>query len=290
MWSAVFWTEEIQIGQIRFSPLSLILGLILLLVLMLFQRLIRKFLAHRLFPRFRMNAGLSNAYATLIGYTVLFLGLTLILPLTFQGFNWGTLSVMVGAASIGVGFGLRTIADNFVSGLIILIERPIKVGDRITVDNTSGRVYDIRARSTTVATNDNIEVIVPNARFISETVINWSHRDNKVRFRIPVGVHYKSDVFHVRDVLERAVLQNEHVLRDPPPSAKFIEFGDSSLNFEVWVWTYEKTHTPSSFRSELNYLIWQALKEENIEIPYPQRDVYIKEQPDNVGRRGAGLA
>jgi small-conductance mechanosensitive channel len=147
----------------------------------------------------------------------------------------------------------------------------------VTLDNTSGMVSSIRGRSTTINTNDNIEVIVPNSRFISKSVINWSHSDNRVRFRIPVGVHYKSDVFHVREVLERAGLEHPGVLKQPPPSAKFIEFGDSSLNFELWVWVSDWTMRPAAFKSEVNYLIWKHLKEAEIEIPYPQRDLYIKE-------------
>lgn len=135
----------------------------------------------------------------------------------------------------------------------------------------------IRGRSTTVRTNDNIEVIVPNSRFISASVINWSHTANRVRFRIPVGVHYASDVFKVKEVLEAAVLDHPHVLEEPPPSAKFVAFGDSSLNFEIWVWTVEWTLRPAAFKSEINYRLWKALKEAGIQIPYPQRDLYIKE-------------
>jgi small-conductance mechanosensitive channel len=278
-----FWTRTIEVGQISFTPLSIALGTTLLILAIILQRIIHRVLTRRFFPRFKIHPGLGNAYATLIGYTFLILALGLILPISFQGLSWATFSVILGAVSFGVGFGLRNIADNFVSGLIILLERPIKVGDRVTIDDTSGTVTSIRARSTTIRTNDNIEVIVPNSRFISEKVINWSHSDNRVRFRIPVGVHYGSNVMQVREVLERAVLEHQGVLRNPGPSAMFDEFGDSSLNFEVWVWTVEWTLSPSAFKSELNYLIWQHLKEAGIEIPYPQRDVYIKQMAVATG-------
>lgn len=272
-----FWTKAIEMGQISFTPISVILGAVLLVIAVVLQRIIHRMLTRRFFPRFKIHPGLGNAYATLIGYTFLILSLGLILPVTFQGLSWATFSVILGAVSFGVGFGLRNIADNFVSGLIILLERPVKVGDRVTLDDTSGTVTSIRARSTTIRTNDNIEVIVPNSRFISEKVINWSHSDNRVRFRVPVGVHYKSDVMQVKEVLEQAAMEHDDVLRNPGPSAKFIEFGDSSLNFELWVWTVEWTLRPSAFKSEINYLIWKHLKEAGIEIPYPQRDVYIKQ-------------
>ena len=272
-----FWLNRIELGDVSFTPLSLVMGILLLLLAVLFQKLLYRTLTRRFFPRFKMHPGLANAYATLIGYTFLVFGLVVILPITFNGLNWATFSVILGAISFGVGFGLRNIADNFVSGLIILLERPVKVGDRVTIDETSGKVASIRARSTTIQTNDNIEVIVPNSRFISASVINWSHSDNRVRFRFPVGVHYESDVFHVKEVLEQAAQEHPHVLKDPAPSAKFVEFGDSSLNFEIWVWTVEWTLRPAAFKSEINYLIWKHLKEAGIQIPYPQRDLYIKE-------------
>ncbi|NDV61690.1 mechanosensitive ion channel [Puniceicoccales bacterium CK1056] len=272
-----FWTGAIEVGSVSFTPVSVIFGTVLLIVALILQRVLYGILTRRFFPRFKIHPGLGNAYATLIGYTFLTLCFFLILPVTFNGLNWATLSVILGAISFGVGFGLRNIADNFVSGLIILLERPVRVGDRVTIDDVSGVVTSIRARSATIRTNDNIEVIVPNSRFISASVINWSHSDNRVRFRVPVGVHYNSDVFHVKEVLEKAVTDHPHVLSDPAPSAKFVEFGDSSLNFEVWVWTVEWTLRPSAFKSEINYIVWKALKDANIEIPYPQRDIYIKE-------------
>ena len=280
-----FWIRTISLGEVNFTPLSVMIGLSLLIIAVVLQKLLYRLLTRRFFPRFKVHPGLGNAYATLVGYLFLAGAILIILPLAFPGFNWSTFSVILGAVSFGIGFGLRNVADNFVSGLIILLERPVKVGDRITIDQTSGTVTSIRGRSTTVRTNDNIEVIVPNSRFISEAVINWSHTDNKVRFRIPVGVHYKSDAFHVREVLEKAVADHPGILKTPRPEARFVEFGDSSLNFEIWVWTIDWTLSPSSFKSDVNYLIWKALKDAQIEIPYPQRDLYIKEMPDKEGLR-----
>lgn len=272
-------TRTFEVGSISFTPLSMLLGFILILFILVLQRFLHRLLTKRFFPRFKIHPGLANAYATLICYTFLVVALLVILPVALDGFNLATLSVVLGAVSFGVGFGLRNIADNFVSGLIILLERPVKVGDRVTIDNTSGTVTSIRARSTTVRTNDNIEVIVPNSRFISESVVNWSHTNNQVRFRVPVGVHYNSDVNQVREVLGKAATGHPGVLSHPAPSVKFIEFGDSSLNFEVWVWTNDWTLRPTSFKSDLNYIIWDHLKEAGIEIPYPQRDIYLKQWP-----------
>ena len=174
---------------------------------------------------------------------------------------------------------VRYFADNFVSGVILLIERPIKVGDRIQIGDVYGDVTEIRARSTTVRTNDNIHIIVPNSEFISGKVTNISYRDNRVRFRIPVGVHYKSDVHLVAKLLMDAASACPDVLRAPPPEARFMSFGDSALNFELWVWTETMFNRPQSLLSAVNFQIWDQFKRAGIEIPYPQRDLYIKEFP-----------
>ena len=145
-----FWTHTFDMGTLRFTPVSLLLGAFLIILTLILQRQLRRILTKRFFPRFNIHPGLANAYATLIGYIFLIVAMLLILPVTLEGFNWSTLSVILGAVSFGIGFGLRNIADNFVSGLIILLERPIKVGDRVSIDAANGTVASIKARSTTV--------------------------------------------------------------------------------------------------------------------------------------------
>jgi len=276
-----FLFHEVQAGVVSFTPLSLALGIVLIIVLIYFQGWLKKLLLRNFFPKLRLDSGVAHSLSTLAGYIILVIGLLAILPVAFPGFRFTTLSVILGAISFGIGFGLRNIADNFVSGLIILFERPIKVGDRVELGSLAGAVTAIRARSTSIRTNDNIDIIVPNAQFISEQVVNWSHGDNLVRFRIPVGVHYNSDVAVVKQALEEAGVASEYVKNDPAPSAMFMEFGDSSLNFQLWVWTDTMSQSPSKFRSHINYLIWDHLKKHGIEIPYPQRDLYIKEDPEH---------
>lgn len=202
------------------------------------------------------------------------------------GFNIQTLSVVIGALSFGIGFGLRNVADNFFSGLIILLERPIKVGDRIQVGSSYGTVIDIRARSTTVRTNDNIDIIIPNFEIISQQVTNLSHTDLQVRFQIPVGVHYESDVRLVEKALLEAAATSPNVLKNPPPGVRFTEFGDSSLNFVLVVWSDTLYDRPTRLISELNFAIWDHFKKYGINIPYPQRDLYVKEWPGSVETRG----
>jgi small-conductance mechanosensitive channel len=271
--------RRFELGNLSFTPASLLLGLGLLIALGVIAAAVRRLLRDRLLPRAGLVRGVSIALATLVYYLLIVVGTLLILPVMVSGFNLQTLSLMLGAVSFGVGFGLRNIADNFVSGLILLIERPIKVGDRIEVGSAFGDVTQIKARATIVRTNDNIDIIVPNSEFISGRVTNLSYGDNRVRYRIPVGVHYKSDVPTVANALLEAARAVPAVLLQPPAEAMFMEFGDSSLNFELWVWTETRLSGPTRLRSELNYKIWETLKAYGIEVPYPQRDIYIKEMP-----------
>ena len=176
---------------------------------------------------------------------------------------------------VGIGFGLQNIAQNFISGLIILIERPIKVGDVVQVGGVSGRVIDIQARSTLIQTRDDVSILVPNSQFISEQVVNESFRGDIIRYTIKVGVAYGTDTKLVQETLLQVAKEHSLVLKDPAPTVLFEDFGDSSLNFEllVWLedlWTYRRT------LSELRFEIDQKFRERNIEIPFPHRDLHIK--------------
>jgi small-conductance mechanosensitive channel len=186
------------------------------------------------------------------------------------------LTGFAGAVGVGIGFGLQNITSNFISGLVILAERPITIGDRVEVAGVTGQVVKIRARSTVVVTNDNITTIVPNQKFIDSPVTNWTYGDPKVRFRIPIGVAYGSDVEKVRAALIAAAEENENTLEDPAPSVFFVGFGESSLNFELVAWSDVMSYRPSRYRSDLNFAISRKLGEAEIEIPFPQRDLNIR--------------
>ena len=176
-------------------------------------------------------------------------------------------------------FGLQNIVNNFVSGLIILAERPITIGDRIEIGGVAGQVREIRLRSTTVVTNDNITIIVPNSDFISHTVTNWSYGDTRVRLRLPVGVAYGTDVRLLERLLLDVAREHPKVLREPAPSVFFHGFGESTLDFELAIWTQEMTFQPRRFKSELYFAIEQKLRENKIEIPFPQRDLQSVQAP-----------
>ena len=232
-----------------------------------------------LFNRFLVNSGLDRslqyAIAQIVSNIVLVVGVFIVLD--NAGIHLGTLTVFAGAVGVGIGFGLQNIASNFISGLVILAERPITIGDRVEVAGVAGQVQQIRARSTVILTNDNITMIVPNTKFIDSPVTNWTYGDPRVRFRIPVGVAYGSDLEKVRNALVEVARENLHVLPQPEPTVFLETFGGSSINLELVVWSKEMSYRPRRFRSDLNFAIAQKLREAGIEIPGPQRDLHFRD-------------
>ncbi len=235
---------------------------------------LKKWLIYKLLASTNLELGIRIAFGTIFRYLVLALGLIIILQTV--GIQLSTVTILLGALGVGIGFGLQNITNNFVSGIIILFERPIKVGDRIEVGQIAGDVVNVSMRATTVVTNDNISVIVPNSEFISSTVINWSHHDRNVRFNFPVDVSYKEDPEKVKQLLLEVADKNPGVLKSPAPDVLFEEFGDSSLNFNLRVWTNEYINRPGVLKSQLYFEIFKKFKEHGVEIPFPQRDVHIK--------------
>lgn len=234
----------------------------------LFQRMILK----RVLKHTRLSLGLQFAIAKILGYLVVILGFYA--ALVANGVNLSSLAVVAGAFGLGIGFGLQNIVANFVSGIVLLAERPIEIGDRVEVEGVAGRVTRISLRATTIVTNDNISIIVPNLQLTSNPVTNWSHGGPRVRIRIPIGVAYGTDPNRLRDVLLQVAAAERDVLKEPPATVYFESFGDSALNFELAVWTETMTQSPRRFRSDLNFMIERALREHEIEIPFPQRVVH----------------
>ena len=228
----------------------------------------------RTLRRRSVDEGVVDAFVHIGRY--LFLAIGTLVILQSAGIDLSALTVLLGALGVGLGFGLQNVTSNFVSGLIILIERPIKIGDRVEVGDLTGTVRHVGARATTIVTNDEIAIIVPNSEFISSRVTNWSYTGRTVRFHVPVGVAYGSDVERVREVLLDVARRHRGVVSDPKPDVIFHGFGDSSLDFELRVWTMDYIHVPLIFRSELNFAVWHALKEAGVEIPFPQRDLHVR--------------
>ena len=253
---------------------SVFLLLILFASVIIVERIVQKQLIRRFLCRTKLQPSLQFGLSRIIGYTLIAVGFYVAFQLV--GVDLSSLAIIAASLGVGIGFGLQNIINNLVSGIIILAERPISIGDRIEVAGVAGRVTKIQLRSTTVVTNDNITMIVPNADFISNTVTNWSHGDPKVRIRVPVGVAYGSDLKLLQGLLLEAAAEHPKALGDPSPVVLFTEFGDNSLNFELGVWTQEMTATPIHFTSEMNFIIEQKLRDNDIEIPFPQRDLHIR--------------
>ena len=265
----------LKLGETQITVWTVICFIVLLIGLFYVAGKVRKILVNRVLKRSRLDLGAQQAVGSITRYVVLLVGLLIILQTV--GINLTTLNVVAGAVGIGIGFGLQNIASNFVSGLIILFERPIKIGDRIEVGGVEGDVVSVGARSTTVVTNDNIAIIVPNSKVVTENVINWSYTDPTVRFKIPVSVGYGSDVRLVEKLLLEVAKESPDVLEEPAPGVRFLAFGNSGLNFELRAWSRSLVHRKGKFISGLNFAIHDKFRQHQIEIPYPQLDLRIRD-------------
>jgi len=263
-----------KVGDATFTLWMLAYLILATAVLAVVASALNKLIAHRLLAKSRLDLGVRVAVGSMVKYLLLVVGFVVILQTA--GINLSSLTILLGALGVGIGFGLQNITNNFVSGLIILLERPVKVGDRIEVGDVAGDVVDISMRATTIITNDNISIIVPNSEFISGTVINWSHTDRSVRFNFPVMVSYRENPEVVRKVLLEIALNNPGVLKDPKPDVLFSEFAESAMKFNLRVWTRDYINRPGVLKSQLYYEIARRFREEGIEIPFPQRDVRIR--------------
>lgn len=276
----MFTRSLFDLGQSEISLSTIIYFFLAFILLFYVAGKIKNVLINRILSRADIGIGLRESIGMITKSVIIIIGSVVIIQ--SAGIDLSTLSLLAGALGVGIGFGLQNITNNLVSGIIILFENPIKVGDRIEVGDISGDVVNISVRATTVLTNNNISIIVPNSEFISNTVINWSHNDRNIRFDVPVGVSYNENPEKVKKILLQVALENENVLQKPEPSVLFEEFGDSSLNFTLLVWTRTYSDKPRPLISELNFSIFEKFKENGIEIPFPQRDLHIKTQPIEI--------
>lgn len=270
----IFTTSLFKLGANEISLATILYMLISFIILTIVARRIKKILVEKILIKANLDRGVRASIGTITKFIILLIGTIIIIQ--SAGIDLTALTLVAGALGVGIGFGLQNITDNFISGVIILFEKPIKVGDRIDVGDVQGDVISISFRATTILTNDNISIIVPNSEFISSKVINWSHNDRNIRFRIPVGVSYNEDPDKIKKILLKVADNNPHVLKSPPPSVLFDAYGDSSLNFYLAVWTSTHTDKPRILKSELYFEIFRIFKEENVEIPFPQRDIHIR--------------
>lgn len=262
--------------QIKETPVTVISILIFILFISGFIFLAvmaRKALNRKILRRFKIDEGTSYTLSRITQYIIITIGA--LISFQFIGIDLSGLAVIFGLLSVGIGFGLQNVTSNFISGLIILFERPISVGDRVTVSNIEGDVTEINIRSTKVRTVNNVSIIVPNSEFVSKDVINYSHGDPTYRLDINVGVSYGSDLDTVLKAMKEVADENKHVLQNPPPDVHLLEFGDSSWNMQLRSWIGDVKDYPQ-IRNELNKAIVRKFREYGIEIPFPQRDLHVR--------------
>jgi len=263
---------DLAVGTFAIS-LGDILGFIVVIwISLVLARGIRTLLQEDLLERVSLPRGVPMAISTLVYYAAVFIGF--LMAASAAGFDLSRFTLLAGAFGVGLGFGLQNVVNNFVSGLILIFERPIQVGDVVEVGGIQGRIKGIGIRASTVRTWSGAEVIVPNGDLISQQVTNWTLSDRLRRMEIPVGVRYGTDPRRVIDLLTETITQHPDVLSDPKPSVLFKGFGESSLDFVVRAWTSSEDWW--LVNSDLAVAINDALKEAKIEIPFPQRDLHVR--------------
>jgi small-conductance mechanosensitive channel len=282
VWRSI-WNDYLnypfKIGNFEIRLSSLAIGIAIFVVAIIISRSVRAFMERRLAARANLDPGIQYTVLRLIHYLVITLGVLFALKTAFS-LDLTTLAVVFTALSVGIGFGLQFIAGDLASGFILLFERPVRVGDFITISGpdskiTEGRVQSINLRTTIVMTNDHIAAIVPNSKLVNQNLLNWSYRERRSRISIPVGVSYDSDVDLVTETLLRAAEGVEHVMEEPKPSVQFLNFGDYSLNFRLLIWT-SRPRRHMQIKSNINYRIHRLFKEAEIEIPFPQQDLNLR--------------
>lgn len=266
---------DIRIGNISISLVGILLGFGVFVVGFMFTRRVQHWLDGSVMARSRVDIGVRNSIRTIVGYVGI--ALAAVIGLSAAGFDLSSLALVAGALSLGIGFGLQNVVSNFVSGLILLAERPFKVGDWIVTGNTAGFVRKISVRATEIETFQNQTVILPNSDLINQPVGNWTHRNHRGRIEIPIGVAYGTKPRAVHGLLLNIAASHPRVMKTPAPSVVFLGFGDSSLDFEV------RVHVPEVIdglviATELRFEIVEAFEREGISIPFPQRDVNLKMQ------------
>ncbi len=276
---------QVTLFKIQDTPVTFMSVIIFVLFLVGFTFMAsfaKRILNNRVLPKFIKDSGLRYTLSRMTQYVIVVIGV--FVSLQFLGIDLTGLAVIFGFLSVGIGFGLQNITSNFISGLIVLFERPISVGDRVIVNDIEGDVEEINIRSTTVKSLNNISVIVPNSEFVSMSVVNYSHGDTTFRIVLDVGVSYGSDLDTVLKAMKEVAEENAKVLKNPPPDVHLRSFGDSAWNMKLLV-TISDVKEKYSVMNELNQGIVRKFKEYGIEIPFPQRDINFRNaMPEPPGK------
>ena len=275
-----YLTRQFTFGRITVSVSSVIVGAVVLLLTIFIARWSSVLLERRLANRRHIDPGLRYTICRLAKYVIITIGLLIALKQAFM-IDLTSIAVLFTALSVGIGFGLQYIAADIASGFILLFERPIRIGDRVTIGEDEGDVQSINLRTTVVTTNDRIAIIVPNSKLVSQRVVNWSYGDPRARIAIPIGVADDSDIEVVTETLIEASHGVSNVLDEPKPRVQFLKFGDYSLDFRLLVWTNQpRRHV--QIRSDINYRIARLFRERSIRIPYPTQEFLLKGIPRDL--------
>ena len=275
-WSVLATLLDFKILTVDGVPLTirkLIFALLVLALGLYVARRLAQTMSERLFRPMGLDVSFASALQSVCYY--LFTVLAFLLFLDLLSIPLTTFAVFGGAIAIGVGFGSQNIVNNFISGLILLAERPVRVGDTVEVEGVTGEVKHVGARCTNVRTFSNIDVLVPNSYFLENRVVNWTLKDRIIRFEMPLGVAYGSPTREIERLLLQAVEEHQEVLRSPIPEALFMDFGDSALNFEVRFWVDTAKSNRMRVASDIRHRIDELFREAGICIPFPQRDVHV---------------
>lgn len=263
------------ISSTRISLLDIIIAVLIFFVVFKLSRNIKVLIESQLRKSTNLDRGRIHLITRIVRYSFIILGA--FIALSIVGINLTTLKVLIGALGVGIGFGLQTIVNNLISGFILLSERSIIPGDLIEVDGLVAEIETVGLRATIVKTFDNIEVIIPNSDLVNKNVINLTHTDEVIRISVPIGVSYSSNPEKLRKILMEGLSDIEDTLDTPEYNVIFSGFGDSSLNFKILIWT-DKPFKKIKIESDIRFLVFKILKDNNIEIPFPQMDVHIKEK------------
>jgi len=280
IWS--YLTQQFTFGRITVSASSIVIGAIVLALTIVIARTGSRFIDRQIAAKRHIDPGLRYTIVRLVRYALMTVGIMVALKQAFA-VDLTSIAVIFTALSVGIGFGLQYLAADIASGFILLFERPIRVGDRITIGDDEGDVQSINLRTTVVTTNDRIAIIVPNSKLVGQRVINWSYGDPRARISIPISVADDSDIQLVTDTLLDAAKDIDNVLIDPPAQVQFLKFGDYSLDFRLLVWT-NQPRRHAQIRSDINYRIARLFRERNIRIPYPTQEFLMRkmDSPEKV--------
>ncbi|WP_186578690.1 mechanosensitive ion channel family protein [Aquibacillus kalidii] len=277
------FSKVASLGKVEISFFLIIVAILIVSFANRLSKVVTKYLLPKAYDRYQLDRGVQFTFNRIFHYCIMIIAF--VISLTTVGIDLSALTVFAGVIGVGIGFGMQNIASNFISGIILLFERPIKVGDRVIVNDIIGDIEKINMRATIIRTIDNEHIIVPNSYFLEEHVVNRSYSDPTMRLRIPIGVAYGTDVEKVRDLLLQVAAEEASeakvILSNPEPFVNFSGFGESSLDFELFVWISNANQIITT-KSNINFRINRVLEQHAIEIPFPQRDLHIKSVADGT--------